>query len=337
MAPVEWPIAASSPDEGSVAARCAEGDRLASVRADFFLDPGQRLTEQERSLMTAMLADLVLVIADEIRAAAGIADVRGESSTELFEQLKSAGLLDIPDLIAVLLRRAEEEHITATLRVHGGSGKSRFLHSLAGDEEPAVAAAAMALVLGRSRRHNRYGGPRVQLDDIQAESAVRLVYSVAAAVALQGGTDRLASEGAAAVLAQHDESKRIEALTFALVHALDESGRLDEKRLVAAAGDGEITLLIEALARRSGTDFAGAWAHLRGAGKFALLLRMAGASRQFAAELAACFGELLAGGAAAEIERFDSLDEGQVERARNWLRLHCDYRAALTALGGHDG
>jgi hypothetical protein len=195
----------------------------------------------------------------------------------------------------------------------------------------------MALVLGRSRRHDRYGSPRVQLDDVPAEAAFKLVYSVAAAVSLQGGTDRLAGEGAAAVLAQHDESKRLEALTFGLVHALDRAGRLNETLLLAAAADGEVAILVEGLARRAGIDFGSAWTHVRGAGRFALLLRMAGASPHFAAELAASFGDLLSGGATAEIERFDALDDAQVERSRKWLRLDPHYRAALTALGGHDG
>lgn len=337
MAPVEWPISASSPDEEAAAAFCAEGDRLACVRSDFFLNPDQRLTEQERALMTAMLADLVCTVADEIRAAASIADTPGEGPTELFDQLRSAGQLDIPDVIAVLLRRAEEERIAAAVRASAGSGKPRFLNSLAGDANADIAAAAMALVLGRSRRRDRYGNPRVQLDDVAAEGAVRLTYAVAAAVALQGGTDRLAGEGAAEVLAHHDEGKRIEALTFALVHALDESGRLNEAMLLAAAADGEVAFLVEALARHAGTDFGTAWGHLRGSGKFALLLRMAGTSRQFAAELAACFGDLLPGGAAVEVERFDNLDDGQVERSRKWLRLDPHYRAALSALGARDG
>jgi len=337
MAPVEWPIAASSPDEQSLAAHCAGGDRLASVRADFFLNPDQRLTEQERALMTAMLADLVGIVADEIRAAASIGQGDREANSELFDQLRSAGQLDIPELISVLLRRAEEERIAAALRPEGAAGKPRFLHPLAGDEDSTVAAGAMALVLGRSRRHDRYGNPRIQLDDVPAEAAFRLAYSVAAAVALHGSTDRLAGEGAAAILAQHDESKRIEALTFGLVHALDKVGRLSETLLLAAAVDGEVAILVEGLARRAGIDFASAWIQLRGAGRFALLLRMAGASRQFAAELAACFGDLLTGGPAAEIERFDSLDQGQVDRTRKWLRLDPHYRAALTALGRHDG
>ena len=337
MEPVEWPIAASSPDEQAAAAHCAGGDRLACVRADFFLDPEQRLTEQERALMTAMLADLVAVAADEIRAAASIAPTPREANGELYDQLRSAGQLDIPEVIAVLLRHAEEERMASALRSAGNPAKSRFLPALAADEESTVAAGAMALVLGRSRRHDRYGNARVQLDDIPAEAAFRFAYSVAAAVALQGGSDRLAGEGAAAVLAQHDESKRIESLTFGLVHALDTAGRLSETLLLAAAADGEVAILVEGLARRAGIDFASAWTHLRGAGRFALLLRMAGASRHFAAELAACFGDFLAGGPAAEIEQFDSIDDAQVDRTRKWLRLDPHYRAALTALGGHDG
>ena len=335
MAPVEWPIAGPSLDESSPTVLRAEGDRLASVRSDFFLNPDQRLTEQERALMTALLVDLVFVVADEVRAVAGLHDVAGESPSELFEQLRSARLLDIPEVIAVLLRRAEEERIMAALRPN--SGKSRFLHSLAADDNSTIAAAAMGLVLGRSRRQNRYGGPRIQLDDIPAEAAFRFVYAVAAVVALQGGTDRLACEGAAAVLAQHDETKRMESLTFGLVHALDRAGRLDDKGLVAAATDGEIAILIEGLARRAGVDFGSAWERLRGEGNFALLLKMAGVSRQFAAELVACLGELLTRGPAAEIAGFDALDEGQIERARSWLRLDPHYRTALTALGGRDG
>jgi len=337
MAPVEWPIAASSPDEQAAAAHSAGGDRLACVRVDFFLNPDLRLTEQERALMMAMLADLVAVVADEIRAAAPIAPTAREANGELFDQLRSAGQLDIPEVIAALLRRAEEERIASALRSVGAPAKSRLLHALAGDEDSAVAAGAMALVLARSRRHDRYGNARVQLDDIPAEAAFRLVYSVAAAVALHGGSDRLAGEGAAAVLAQHDENKRIEALTFGLVHALDQAGRLSETLLLAAAADGEVALLVEGLARRAGIDFASAWTHLRGAGQFALLLRMAGSSRHFAAELAVCFADFLAGGAAAEIERFDSLDEAQIDRTRKWLRLDPHYRAALTALSGHNG
>ena len=66
--PQEWPIAASAAERDKPA-RVAGPGRLSTVRADFFLNPAERLTEQERALMTAMLHCLVGDIASEIRAA----------------------------------------------------------------------------------------------------------------------------------------------------------------------------------------------------------------------------------------------------------------------------
>ena len=63
MMPEEWPIAAPAADGTRPRAR-AGGERLSTVRRDFFLDPAERLTEQERALMTAMLHCLVGDTAD---------------------------------------------------------------------------------------------------------------------------------------------------------------------------------------------------------------------------------------------------------------------------------
>ena len=67
--PEEWPIAAVRQRTGMRlrARRAAAGCRPFGV--DFFLNPAERLTEQERALMTAMLHCLVGDIAGEIRAA----------------------------------------------------------------------------------------------------------------------------------------------------------------------------------------------------------------------------------------------------------------------------
>lgn len=327
MAPVEWPIAAPSNDDGQPPARFAGGERLSVARVDFFLESAQRLTEQERSLMTAMLVDLVSTTADEIAAAAGL-----EPAPDPFEELRAAGLLDIPELISALLRSAEEERIAVAVRSRNATGAARFLHLLAGDHDPDVAAAAMAAVLGRSRRRDRYGAPRIQLDDVPAEAAVRLVYSVAAAV-----DGESAARGAAEVVSRHDESRRIEVLTFQLVHALEGAGRLDESLLRTAAADGEIGFLVEALARRAGISFDDAWRLLRGAGNLALLLRLAGASRQFAAEIAACFGDLISGGPAAEVGRFDAFPDAEVDSTRQWLRTDPQFRTASAVLGKPHG
>ena len=67
MMPVEWPLAASAAARPIDPARPRAGrDRLAIVSADFFLDESGRLTDEERSLMAAMLRGLVADIADEL-------------------------------------------------------------------------------------------------------------------------------------------------------------------------------------------------------------------------------------------------------------------------------
>ena len=71
MMPEEWPIAAEPADPAVEPARARGPSRLATVRRDFFLDPTDRLSEQERALMTAMVRDLVATLAATIRAGVG--------------------------------------------------------------------------------------------------------------------------------------------------------------------------------------------------------------------------------------------------------------------------
>src|SRR5688572_26487466 len=108
MVPVEWPIGAPAAGGWAIPARAAGGRRLPTVRVDFFLDSAARLTEQERALMTAMLADLVATMADEFTTILADAEPANDEGNQLLDQLWESGLLDIPELIALLLRRAEE-------------------------------------------------------------------------------------------------------------------------------------------------------------------------------------------------------------------------------------
>src|SRR3954452_24986001 len=181
MMPEEWPIAASVAD-GDAPSRTAGCGRLATVRRDFFLDPAKRLTEQERALMTAMLHCLVGDIAAAVRAAlpSGRVAANDEGDAALIGALTTSGLLDEPGLMALLLRRADEERIATAARARSGRREARVLQGLVSHDYGAVAAAAMALILARGRRRDRFGQCLIAFDDLPEASAEHLVHSVSA-------------------------------------------------------------------------------------------------------------------------------------------------------------
>jgi hypothetical protein len=344
MMPEEWPIAAPAAD-GNGLARAAGRGRLATVRRDFFLDPAKRLTEQERALMTAMLHCLVSDIADAVRAAlpSGRIAANDEGDAALVAALTSSGLLDEPALMALLLRRADEERIATAARARSGRREARVLQGLVSHDYGAVAAAAMALILGRGRRRDRFGQCLIAFDDLPQATAEALVNAIAAALrhelaASRGtsGADLELSEASARVLESHDDERGIDALTAGLVHFLDEAGGLTDELILGAANEGEVAFVAEVLARHAGIDTESAIGELLSAEAAHLMavLRVAGMSRTLSAGLLAGIGDLLGvADAGAAIALFDRLSDTEVQAARSWLVTAPGYRAALERLG----
>jgi hypothetical protein len=348
MLPEEWPIAAVAGDPNA-SARMHGRDRLATARADFFLHPAERLTEQERALMTAMLHCLIGDIADEVRGALpnGTAAANDESRLALIDALTGARLLDRSALVRLLLRRADEERIAAAATARSGRREARVLQGLVSHGDGAVAAAAMALILARGRRRDRFGQCLLHFDDLSAEEGRILVHCVCAVlrgelIRMFGAaqTDRMLNGAAAQVLASHDPGNGIDALTAKLIGLLDEEGDLGDDLLVAGAMEGEMTFVAQALSRRSGVGAGIALDELlSGDERRAMtILRTAGVSRQVAASLLAGIGDLLGisdpGGA---IDAFDRMAEAEIEDARTWLTADAAYREAVGAMGGADG
>jgi hypothetical protein len=344
MMPEEWPIAAPAAD-GNAPARLAGRGRLSTVRRDFFLDPAKRLTEQERALMTAMLHCLVSDVADSVRSALpnGRLAANDEGDTALIEALTVSGLLDEPGLMTLLLRRADEERIATAARARSGRREARVLQGLVSHDYGAVAAAAMALILGRGRRRDRFGQCLIAFDDLRATSAEALVHAVAAGLrrelaVTRGGpaADLELSEATDKVLEEHDEERGIDALTAALVHFLDESGGLTDDLILAAAHEGEVAFVAEVLARRAGIPTESAMDEFLSAETehVMTLLRMGGVSRELGAGLLAGIGDLLGiGDAGAAIGLFDRMSDEQARAARSWLLTDPVYRSALERLG----
>src|SRR5206468_8215847 len=118
--------------------------------------------------MAAMRHCLVGDVAAAVRAALpnGGVGANDQGDSALIEQLTTSGLLDEPDLMALLLRRADEERIAAAARARSGRREARVLQGLVSHDYGAVAAAAMALILGRGRRRDRFAQCLNAFDDL---------------------------------------------------------------------------------------------------------------------------------------------------------------------------
>jgi hypothetical protein len=345
MVPEEWPISSPAADEPASLARVAGSHRLSTVTTDFFLDPAKRLTEQERALIGSLLDDLIGWIADQIRLLLPpqFAPANDADGHALRETLCDAGLLQRHDLMAVLLRSADEERIATAVRVRFPSSP-KVLQRLISNPDANVSAAAMELILARGRRRDRFGQPRLDFDDLPKRVAGGLAYAVAAVLgrkALPGfGQDahRELASAADVVLGRRERGKAIDTLTSTLVETLASAGLLDESMLDAAMREADIGLLAHGLALQASIDSDSAWALMTSSrdGGVPLLLRMASASRTFAAQLMAAIGDQLGIADPAEgIRAFDSLDADHVAASAAWMRLDPAYRAAAARIPDH--
>jgi hypothetical protein len=338
MMPEEWPIAAEAADRQVDPARVRGPSRLSTVRRDFFLDAGDRLTEQERALMTAMLHDLVTTLAHEIGAAAGLRD-HADGDT-IVPRLVGAGLVDRPGLVSVMLRRSDEFRISSVFAGHNGPRRLPLLPKLVSDDHQEVAAAAMALVMARGRRRDAFGQPRLELADLALSDREALSHAVAAALSPDRRSDSRFASAAQRVIESTRDEHSLDSITADLIDALDAAGRDRLDLLAQASGEGEVALVAQILSRESGVGPQAAWDHLlnSGEGGLALLARMAGLERPVAARVIADLGSsTFAASVEDEIARFDSLTDEEVAAASAHWQLPRDYRAARVALGQANG
>lgn len=343
MMPEEWPIGAASGEPPHAQARPRGRDRLHTVRTDFFLNPDERLTEQERALMTAMLHCLVSDVVDELRAALPVSAAANDGSTlPVIQCLTDSCLLDRSWLVRLLLRRADEERISTAAKSRTGRRDARVVQGLVSHSDGAVAAAAMSLIIARGRRRDRFGQCLIHFDDLPVDEASALVFAVAAALRLEllsgrsaAEVDRMLADAGREILTRQDPSSSIEALSTTLARLLDEENALSDDLIVSAGLEGEMIFVAHTLARRAGVRGGIAFDELMSGDprRAMAVLRMGGLSRQSAAGLLAGIGDLLgiidAGRA---ISMFDSLGDAEVEDARAWLTTDPHYRGAVAAI-----
>ena len=321
--------------------------RVAAAIADLALPEAFRLSDRQRITASHLLRRLVGDIEDELRSALA-GDFPGDENSALRAALSSAslaiampvleggGALTDPALFALLLRRTEEH------RLARAAAEPRLLTNLAGDEDPAVAAAAVSLLIAESRRLDAFHEPLLASGDLPAEVAHGLAWTVAAALRTyliaRHGVAPAAADGAvtsatAALLGRYDEGAGADALARRLALRLEERSRLDDLLLVRAAGEGALPLLLAGLSLRTGLDPQALWELLpdsSGRGP-AIVLRAAHLEREAAASvLLHLAGREEAVGA--QLDVYDALDSAQARHHILLWSLDPAYRSAVARL-----
>ncbi len=321
--------------------------RVAAAIADLALPEAFRLSDRQRVTASHLLRRLVGDIEDELRSALAANFARDED-LELRAALSSAslpiampileggGALADPALFALLLRRTEEH------RLARAAPESRLLTELAGDEDPAVASAAVSLLIAESRRLDAFHEPLLASGDLPAEVAHALAWTVAAALrtyliarhaVAPAAADGAVTSATAALLGRYDEGAGADSLARRLALRLEERGRLDDNLLVRTAGEGALPLLLAGLSLRTGLDPQALWELLpdsSGRGP-AIVLRAAHLEREAAASVLL----QLAGreeAVAAQLDLYDAIDAGRARHHILLWSLDPAYRSAVARL-----
>jgi hypothetical protein len=329
-------------DSGARLAAAARRRAIAAA-ADLALPEASRLGEMQRRWVAALLARLVRSVEDDLRSALaasfaandGLHAALSSAHVEIALPSLGAGAWE-PALITILLRRADEH------RLRRAASDTGLLTELAGSPDEAVAAAAMAVLIGESRRRDSSGEPLLPVDELSAERAHHLVWTIAASLRLYivrehrveaALADAALAAAAERLLAAHDEGETFDAQALRLVRALDAAGRLDDSLVARLLAEGHLPLFLAALDLAAGLSAGACWDLLSDpAGEGAmLLLRAAGVGREAAgAILLRLHGESEA--VLAAFERFEALERSEAADLLALWRADPAYRHAVARL-----
>jgi uncharacterized protein (DUF2336 family) len=332
----------------------AARERFAVAATDLLLPDQARLTEWQRLTAASLLTRLVGTIEDDLRAR--LAE-RFAASEALHAALASAHVpIALPileraqalrdaDLTTVLVRRVEEHRFW---KAAAPSGHDDYLFELVRDADEHIASEAMALVIARSRRFDRFQEPALGQVELPAELQHKLTWLVAAALRQYivqhhqaAQVDAAVEDAASALIAGYDEGESLESTALQLARRLHRAGRLDGAALARIIGDGLLPFFLAGIASLCALDMAAAWEVLsdpRGRGP-ALLLRAAGLEREEAATVLLALGArgpLLSGAegdaVAAQLELYDTVDRSSAEEVLRLWQAHPAYRASVARI-----
>jgi uncharacterized protein (DUF2336 family) len=328
--------------------QAAARERLSVAVADLALPEALRLSDWQRTTVTALLGKLVRTTEDELRTS--LAErFSSKDQVALHAALTSAhvaiagpilersGALSDANLVAALIRRSEEHRLGT--RSATGAG---LLLDLIRDSEEAGAEQAMAIIIGQARRMDQFSDPVAARTELSAELQHRLVWRIAAALRhymverhgiAAAQADEAVVGAAERLLAAYDEGDTLEARALRLARRLHETGRLSDDAIARSLAEGVFPLFLAALAVRAGLAYVSAWEILsdpRGRGTV-FLLKAAGIERDQAAAILAAL-ETSDARIGLQADLFDVTDENTARDALRLWQVNPGYREALAEI-----
>lgn len=334
----------------------ASRERFSVAATDLLLPERSRLTEWQRSTASALLQRLVRSTEDELRASltphfakheALHAALSSANVAIALPVLERAGSLRDGELGTILVRRVEEHRYW---KENASGAVDDLLGGLVSDEDEVIAGGAMALILARSRRFDRFQEPLLGQSDLPADLQHRLVWMIAAALRQymvqhhsipSGAADAAISAAAGEMIASYDEGRTLEACCSRLVSCLHRADRLEGADLAQMLDEGLLPLFVAGLAMRCSLDYGSTWEILadpQGRGP-ALLLRSSGITRAAAAAILLTLnarGRLFSGtegdATANQLDLFDATTKAAAVEILHLWQVDPGYRAAIARL-----
>lgn len=347
----------------------AARSELMSAIVDLFLPTEQRLTDQQRALMTDVLGKLVSSIEIEMRQylveallrsrielpelEAMLANDRIEVARPILERSK---VIRDADLIQIVMQRAEEHRMAVAVRTGLSeavtdalvdNGSTEVLDALIRNTDATLSRRAMEYLVAESKRVDRFQEPLLTRNDLPADLAYRMYWWVSAAlrrhilrnyVIDETTLDRMIEMAARRGMAEHEEGQTAQARALRLANRLSELGELTDNFLLQTLRQARLNLFVAALAARGRIGFQTAWRVVtdRGFESFIVLARAIELSREATTSIILVLDGLQTASAARPpsvltqiLSVYDDLDLARAQRILRYWQLDLGYQAAI--------
>lgn len=345
---------------------------LMTAIVDLFLPAEDRLTDQQRALITDVLGKLVSGIEIEMRQHLVEALMRSRIELPQLEAMLANDAIEVArpilersrvirdaDLIAVVMQRAEEHRMAVAVRRNLSTDVADALvdnaepdvvEALIRNTDAAISRRAMEYLVSESKRYDRFQEPLLTRNDLPSELAWRMYWWVSAALRTHilrafdisaANLDGLIEGAARRTAADHEDGQTAQARAMRLAKRLQELGELSDHFLLQALRQGRISLFVAGLAARAGVDFTTAWRIVtdRGCESLLVLARAIGLPREITTSMVLILDNLQSSGAprapAVVSEILQLYDEIPAERAAKVLafwQLDRGFQDAISAI-----